>query len=206
MRRIAIVVVVALLVLGIVAQFALPPIVENQVQDRLTKDGGSASVDISAFPAIRLLFTEGDSVRVRARELNLPLVSPEKKLLGQLDGFDDVDIQLTASHLGPLLLNDASLKRSGGDRPYRVTTTASVTARDVGAFGGTQAGGPLGGFLGGIAGGALPFGSQPVPINISAVVRSDGGQPVVVAVNGSIAGLPAGPLVTALAQALAGRF
>ena len=206
MRRFAILAIVGLIILGLVAQIALPQISERRIEHRLTKQGGSATVDVSAFPAVRLLFTEGDSVRVRARGISLPIVNPDQRLLEQLDGFDDVDIQISAAHLGPLLLDSASLKRSGGDGPYRVTATGSVTASDIGTFGGSQAAGPLGGFLGGLAGGALPFGNQPVPIDISAVVRSDGGRPAVVAVNGSIAGLPAGPLVEALAQALAGRF
>jgi len=67
-------------------------------------------------------------------------------------------------------------------------------------------GGPFGGLFGGVAAGALPFGDEPVPVDLDATIRSEDGRPRAVVVNGSIAGLPAGPLVEALAQALAGSF
>jgi hypothetical protein len=198
MRRLATLAIVSLAVLLIAAQFALPPLVESQVEGRLTAQGGRADVELSAFPSLRLLFDEGDSARVRASGVELPLVPPSEPVLKQLDGFGEVDVEVTDSRAGPLQLSEVTLKRGSDDEPYRATVKGSVTARDVATF--------VGGFLGGLAGGALPFGDDELPIDLQATVRSDGGRPRAVTVHGEVAGIPAGPLVEALAQALAGRF
>src|SRR3954469_17325612 len=105
MRRLATLAIVSLLVLVVVAQFALPPLVANGIEGRLTASGGSADVTLSALPAERLLFTEGDFARVRARGIELPLVRPGGKVLGELDGFDDVDVRISDSHAGPFVIS-----------------------------------------------------------------------------------------------------
>jgi hypothetical protein len=186
------------LVLALVAQFALPPIVEGDLEERLTENGGSASVELSAFPSIRLLFTDGDLARVRAREIELPLAGPRDPVLEPLDGFDEVDVEIADSRAGPVRLEAASLTRSEEAEAYRMTLDGSVTLGDAASF--------MGGFLGAIAGGAMPFGDEPIPLDLDATIRSDDGRPRAVTVEGSVAGIPAGPLVEALAQALAGRF
>jgi hypothetical protein len=206
MRRVATLAVLGVVVLLAIAQLALPGCASRSAEDRLTKDGGTADVHLSAVPAVRLLFEEGDSARVRARGIELPLIAPNRKVLGDLDGFDDVDVQVSDASAGPFRLSSVALERRGGDRPYTTVVHGTITARDLGTFAGGQLGGALGGFLGGLMGGALPTGDEPVPVDLDAVVRSDGGRPRAVTVHGSVAGVPAGPLVEALAQALAGRF
>jgi hypothetical protein len=198
MRRLATLAITAVLVLVVVAQFALPPIVEGEVEERLTESGGSATVELSAVPAARLLFTDGDSARVRARGIELPLVGPREKVLEPLDGFDEVDIEVADSRLGPVELEGATLTRAQDSEAYRMSLDGSVTLRDIATA--------MGGFLGGLAGGAVPFGDEPVALDLDAVLRSEDGRPRAVTVEGDIAGVPAGPLVEALAQALAGRF
>lgn len=205
MRRLAILATAIVLVLAIAGQIVAPRIAANRVRDRLTRGGGSAEVHIGAFPWPRLLFSEGDSVKVRGSGLALALVTASTNVFGALDGFDDVDVQITDARAGPLRIGRFTLTRSGGDSAYDTTVTGTITARDLAAFTAGQAGGIVGGFLGGIAG-ALPFGDQPLPVDLSAVLRSDGGRARAVTVSGSVAGLPAGPLVEALAVALAGRF
>ena len=46
----------------------------------------------------------------------------------------------------------------------------------------------------------------PTPEEVQAAIRSRGGRPQLQSVNGSVAGLPAGPLASALAAAIADRF
>jgi hypothetical protein len=206
MRRIATLATVVVLVLVAAVQIALPPLAERRAQHRLTASGGSADVDLDALPAVRLLFDEGDRARVRARGIELPLAAPGGRVLSQLDGFDDVDVAVTDARAGPFRLSSVTLERSGGDSPYRTTIKGSVTARDLASFGAGQLGGGFGAFLGGLMGGALPFGDQPVAIDLDAVLRSDGGEPHAVTVHGTVAGVPAGALAEVLAAALAGRF
>jgi hypothetical protein len=203
MRRIATLAVVGVLVL-VAIQFALPRILGGDVEDRLTANGGTAEVELGAVPALRLLFGEGDRARVRARGLELPLISPRADVLGSLDGFGEVDVEVVDARAGPVELSEVTLKRADGSLAYRATIDGSVTPRDFAEFAAGQAGGILGGFLGGMASDALP--DDPVPIDLDVVLRSENGRPRAVTVDGTVAGLPAGPLAEALAQALAGRF
>jgi hypothetical protein len=198
MRRAATLAIAALAVLLIASQFAIPPLIASKVEDRLTADGGTAEVELHAFPALRLLFGEGSLARVRAREIELPLAPPGKPVLDAIDGFGEVDVQITDSHAGPVEVDELSLRRGSADEVFRASVRGSVTARDAGTF--------AGGFLGGLAAGMLPFGDKPLTFDLDAALRSEGGRPHVVTVHGDLGGLPAGPLVEALAQALAGRF
>ncbi len=207
MQRIAILTVALVLVLLAVVQFALPPLAERRAEKHLTAGGGHAKVELSALPSVRLLFKEGSSLKVRASDLTAPLPDPRSKTtLSDLDGFDKVDIQVTNTHVGPFRVDRLTLVRDTADGAYRTTVAATVTGAELSAFAGRTIGGGLGGFLGGIAGGVMPGAQAEVPIALDAVLQSEGGRARAVAVNGSVAGLPAGPLVEALAAALAGRF
>src|SRR3954467_8178477 len=77
MHRMAILAVVAasLFIVLIAIQFVLPPIVAHRVESELTKHGGHARVHLSALPAPRLLFKEGDSLEVRATGIVTPAAS-----------------------------------------------------------------------------------------------------------------------------------
>jgi hypothetical protein len=206
MRRISIVAVIALFVLAIAGQFVVPRIAANKAENQLTKDGGTATATVDAFPWPRLLFKEGDSLQVHADGIQLPLITADTKVLSGIDGFDDVDIQVTNATAGPFKIAKLTLERRGGDNAYRTTLAGTTSGRAIATFAGSQAGGALGGFLTGLAGGALPFGDQTVPFDFETILRSDGGKPHAVAVSGNVAGFPAGPLAEAVAQALAGRF
>ena len=187
--KISIVAAIAVAVLAAAGQYVAPRIASSRIEDELTKDGGSAHAEVKAFPWPRLLFTEGDSVKVRAHDVSLPLAKATGPVLKDLDGFNTVDIEITNSTAGPMRIARLSLKKQHG--PYETVVQGSVTPSDVAAF---------------LTGFSLPFATEPVPIDLTATIRSDNGNPRAVVAHGTVAGLPAGPLVEALAQALAGRF
>ena len=196
-----------LIILLAAVQLALPPILQHRVEQRLTKNGGHARVHLSALPAPRLLFKEGDSLEVRATGIVAPSANGNGNGgLTDLDGFDSVDIQVIGLHTGPLTISRLTLKRDDGAAPYTITVQATVTGAALASYAGTQIGGGLGGFLGGLAGTAMPGSGTEIPIDLTATLRSDGGSISATSVEGSIAGVPAGPFVEALAAALAGRF
>jgi hypothetical protein len=196
-----------LFILLVAIQLALPPIVQHRVERELTKNGGHARVHLSALPAPRLLFKEGDSLKVRATGLVTPAADPSNSsALNDLDGFDSVDIQVIGLHAGPLTISRLTLQRDDSAHPYSATVQATVTGADLATYAGSQIGGGLGGFLGGLAGTAMPGSGTEIPIDLTATLRSDQGSVNATSVNGSVAGLPAGPFVEALAAALAGRF
>jgi hypothetical protein len=177
MRRISIVAVIAVSVLALAGQLIAPRIAAREIEKRLTKGGGSAHAKVHAIPWPRLIFTEGDSVEVKANGIALPVISPNEPVLKDLDGFNRVDIQVTSSSVGPMEVTSLTLQRDGG--PYELSVQGGV---------------------------AVPFTGEKVPIDLQAVLRSDGGRPRTVTAHGTVAGFPAGPLVEALAQALVGRF
>src|SRR4051812_24989808 len=153
MRRI-VVVLLAVLVLAIVAsQLFGPGIAERRVEHRLERHGGTAHVSISALPAARLLFHDGDSLTVRGRGLRLDEEERSHDLEG-MDGFDKVSVELKQLRTGPLNAGSFSMSRGEGERTYRVRIRGSTSAAELGSF--------LGGTLGGVAGGLLG-GSEQLP-------------------------------------------
>ncbi|MDX6283688.1 MAG: hypothetical protein QOH03_4759 [Kribbellaceae bacterium] len=210
MHRMAILAVVAaaLFFVLIAVQLALPSYVEHRVERELTKNGGHARVHLSALPAVRLLFKEGDSLEVRATGLVTPTAGEADGNGGltDLDGFDRVDIQVIGLHAGPLTISRLTLQRPDPGTPYTATVQATVTGAALASYAGSQIGGGLGGFLGGLAGTAMPGSGTEIPIDLKATLESNGGRINATSVDGSVAGFPAGPFVEALAAALAGRF
>ena len=204
MRRIAVVIfgVVALLV---VAQLALPAIAEHRAESRLERHGGTAKVSLSSFPAIRLLFGDGDSLTAKGSGLDL---TPEQRgdALDHLDGFDEVSVRLDHLTTGPFDVGSFTLTRKEGEGDYRTKLNATTTATEVGRFLGSEAGGGFGALLGGLAGGSLPGGSTEVPVKVDAVLTSRGGDVQVKRATGTVAGIPAGPLIEVVAAAVARRL
>jgi hypothetical protein len=209
MHRMAILAVAAaaLFILLVAIQLALPAIVEHRVERELTRHGGHARVHLSALPAPRLLFKEGDSLKVRATGIVTPPADPGSSgALTELDGFDSVDIQVIGLHAGPLTISRLTLTRHDAAEPYIATVQATVSGAALASYAGSQIGGGLGGFLGGLAGTAMPGSGTEIPVDLTASLESDGGRINATSVVGSVAGVPAGPFVEALAAAIAGRF
>jgi hypothetical protein len=206
MRRVLIVSFGLVILLLVLSQLFLPLYLESRVEDRLTKNGGKAEVTLKALPAFTLLAGSGDETKVTGSRLGFDLMETMNKPLDNLDDFDKVDVDVTDSTAGPFKLSHLTLERDNSNDPYEMSLEGSVTGRDLATYAGGQLAGPLGGFLGGLASGALPLTSSPIPVTLDATMKSDGGRARVESVTGTIAGLPAGPLLEALAQAVGQRF
>jgi hypothetical protein len=205
MRRVALVPLALIALVVVAAQLFLPGIAERRAEHRLERGGGTATVSVSALPAMRLLFGDGDSLTVRGSGLR---VEPEQRgdTLDRVDGFSKVSLRLDHLTAGPLDIGKFRLDRKDGERDYRTRMSATTTASKVGSFLGSQAGGPLGGLLGGLAGGSLPAGGAEVPLHLDAVIASRDGNVQVRSARGSVAGIPAGPLAGLVVAAVASRF
>jgi hypothetical protein len=70
----------------VASQVLIPGLGERRVEDRLTEGGGSAEVTLGAFPAARLLFSDGERFEVDARDLELDL-EEEVEVFDSHDGF-----------------------------------------------------------------------------------------------------------------------
>ncbi len=101
----------ALLLLGL-AQVVLPRIAASRISSRVGRYGSVESVSVKAWPAVKLLWGNADSVRVRARSLKL---SPAQtaKLLWEARGFNHIAMTAATVQEGPLRLSDASLQKQG---------------------------------------------------------------------------------------------
>jgi hypothetical protein len=117
------VVIVALLV---IAQLVLPGIAEQQLRDRLSKSGTVESVQISAFPAIKLLWDDADHVAVRMQDYHSD-TAHLGSLLGQAGGVGSVDATVGTLTAGLLTVRDAVLHKRGD----QATASAEVTEADL---------------------------------------------------------------------------
>jgi hypothetical protein len=206
MPRVVVFLIGGIVLLLVASQLALPPIAEHKVESRLERDGGSAHAEVRAFPALRLLFGDGDSLDVRGRGVSLE-VRGSGADLGRLDGFDEVNVRVTEAAAGPLDVRSLSLSRAEGQDRYELKSGAETSPRELAGFLGSQAGGALGGLFGDLAAGTLPGGGDTrVPLRLTAHVESRNGQPAVTGAQGSVAGIPAGPLAELVVGALLTRF
>lgn len=108
------------------AQLFLPKIAAGRISSRIGKYGSVASVHVSAWPAIELLWKHADSVQVHATRMR---VSPAQtgKLLREASGTERVDVSVDSVREGPLALSDVSLHKRGS----RMSAQAHVSATDV---------------------------------------------------------------------------
>lgn len=127
MRRLAalgagLVIVVVL----VIAQLVLPGIAAQRIRDRLQGSGQVLSVDVSAFPAIELLWHHADTVTVR---LGRYRSNPDRlsSLLDQSGGVGTVTASASELQTGLLTLQNAVLHKHGD----QLTGAARVSEADI---------------------------------------------------------------------------
>jgi hypothetical protein len=199
-RSVLLIALAVIAVLTVASQFVIPPVAENRIEGRLTDGGGTASASVAAFPAARLLFGDGDRISVSGNGLDLPL-QEGADAFDRLDGFDEVDVSLRDFRAGPFAVRSFELARSGSSASYHLTSSSMATTGDIANFGASQLGLPGGPLLRFFADQALG-GNRTVPIDLDMELRSDGGRVVVVSGEGSVAGLPTGPLAELITSAI----
>jgi len=201
---------IAVIVLGAVTQLVIPGFVERGIESKLEEDsdGGEAVVDVSAFPAVRLLVGNGDRLEVRGRGLRMNLDESADDPLGQLDDFDEVDIDLEDLAAGPIEVQAFSLVKTEEDERYSLRIEAETTPVSLAESVGGQLGGELGSLIAGAGASTLPGGgTMNLPIDMDATVsRADDGTVDVDANEASVAGVPTGPFAEAMVQAVLNRL
>lgn len=128
MRRIAYV-LAAIVGLLVVAQLALPPIAERYVRKEVRSNGGVVdTVDVAAFPAVKLLWRHADRITLKLRSARLG-VGDLADELDRTRGVGKLDASIATMALGPLRLRDIALHKRGD----RLDGEASVTSQDLAA-------------------------------------------------------------------------
>jgi hypothetical protein len=109
-------------VLLAVAQIVLPRVAASRIRSRVGRYGHVQSASVSAWPAVKLLWGDADSVRVRASGLKL---SPKQAaaLLWEGRGVGRIDIDATSVKVGPLALDAATLRKRGASVEGEATAT-----------------------------------------------------------------------------------
>jgi hypothetical protein len=101
-----------LALLLVLAQVLLPRIAASRISSRVGRYGKVRSVSVSAWPAVKLLWGQADSVRVSAKSL---AISPAQVggLLWEGHEASSMDVSAESVQLGTLRLTDASLAKRG---------------------------------------------------------------------------------------------
>lgn len=188
-------------------QLALPRLAERRIARRLLAGGGTARVQISALPAIRLLRNAGDRIEVHGSGLQIAMATgrSEGGGLAALDGFAEVDVELVDFRAGPFAVAAFVLERSGGGS-YAMAVRTQTSAAELAALGLEVLPELPGGALLGTVAGAAPLRSRSFTVALEIELISEPGGLRVGAGGGSIAGYPAGPLAAAIAAAVARRL
>ena len=204
MPRWLVITTVAVAAVALAGQLALPTIAERKVEDRLTEGGGEAEVTLSALPAARLLFSDGERFEVEAGGLDLGL-DRRVEVFDRLDGFGEVDVAITDSQAGPFALESFELRREASG-PYSLVSSAQITPADLVEAGIESLDLPGGFLLGAAARRALGDAETAVPIELDMQLTSDDGQVQVISGGGTVAGLPTGPLAELITEAIVVRL
>jgi hypothetical protein len=198
--RIAAIAGSAVVLVLILSQLFLPGIGEGVIEDRLTDNGGAAEASLSATPAARLLWGSGDKIAVDATGLDLEVTtSDDPVVFDDLDRFDDVEIVIRDSSMGPVQMSNFILTRNG-DEPYSLEATGDTSVSDLAQFGAETFNVPGGDLLGGILG--VATGGTEVDVDLDMKIESDDGRVHVIEGGGEVAGIPTGPSAAFITSAV----
>ena len=156
MRKVLLAAAAIIVVLLVASQVIAPRVISGEVEKRLTQDGGTAEVKITAVPALTLARSRGQSIEISGDDLVYDLDERKERPFERLDGFGDVRVDLRDLDAGSVKLSSFTLTREGRDEPYELSMRGTSTPRDLASELGTATGGTLGGLLGGLASGVLP--------------------------------------------------
>jgi LmeA-like phospholipid-binding len=124
--RIAVALAGGIVLVLVVAQLLLPGIAAHRISTRLSRYGSVESVSVKAFPALKLLWHNADSVTVKARSLELT-PAQTASLLWEARGLNQIDLTASSVTEGPLRLHDVSVHK----RAKSLTGRGQMSATDA---------------------------------------------------------------------------
>lgn len=110
----------------VAAQLVLPGIAEQRLRDDLSPSGEVRSVDISAFPAVKLLFGRADRVDVKMGDARAGS-GRIAELVARTSRTGELRASADSVAIGPLLVRDVRLVKEAG----RLSSEASITNADL---------------------------------------------------------------------------
>jgi hypothetical protein len=129
-KRVAVIVTAALgglvIVVFGVAQLVLPSIAADRLRDELSAHGRVQNVTVRAFPAVKLLAGQADSVTIRMSALH-GSVHQSGDLLARAGHTGRLEVTIATASIGPLALHDVRVLSHDG----RLDARASVSASEL---------------------------------------------------------------------------
>jgi hypothetical protein len=117
----------ALVLVALVAsQLLLPGLAVRAVRHRVGRYGPVLSAHVSAFPALELLWGDGQSASLRTGALRMT-PAQASDLLWNARGIDSLDLTAASLLVGPLRLQDLSMRKRG----HAVRVLATLTLADL---------------------------------------------------------------------------
>lgn len=110
----------------VIAQLVLPGIAAQNIRDRLSHSGKVLEVEVSAFPAIELLWHHADHVVVRMAGYRSDSATLSRNL-SQVANVGTLDASAGVFTTGLLTVRNASLQKRGN----QLTATATITEADL---------------------------------------------------------------------------
>ena len=160
------------------SQVGLPVLAERSVRSELAETGTVTSVEVHAFPALKLLGKRADSVRVRMSQARVGSGDLADRI-AETDRTGSLDVRVDTFALGPLRLRDVSLRKRGKS----LSGSASLQTADLSAALPVDLGlRPVPS-----ADGALVMEAQVGPVTVRARLSTDDGA-VVIAPEGLLGG------------------
>jgi hypothetical protein len=120
-----------LVLLLVLAQLLLPHFAASRISSRVGRYGAVEHVSVSAWPAVKLLWGDADSVHLRAGSLKLS-PSQAAALLWEGRGVGSLDIAAQAVQVGPLALTGATLHKRGAQLEAQALTTQTAADAALG--------------------------------------------------------------------------
>lgn len=114
------------LVALVVAQLVLPGIAASRLREELARSGTVLSVEVSAFPAIQLLWHHADKVVVRMARYQSTASGVGNRLDGAT-GVSTIDVSAQEFVTGALTLRNATLRKRGSE----LVGSATITQADL---------------------------------------------------------------------------
>lgn len=122
MRRVALILGAAVLVLLVAAQLVLPGIAERRVREALEGVAAVSDVEVDSFPAVKLLFGEIDLLAARLEQSD-STQSDIAALVARTERIDKLRAEAGRARVSGLYLSDARLVKDGD----RIGADATVT-------------------------------------------------------------------------------
>lgn len=113
-RRLAAAAVATLALVALASQLVIPSVAEDRLRDKLASVGAVSSVDVSATPAVKMLFGSVDRAAVEMYDASLDGAGEmDPEMISKLDGVQEVDARIDRLRAGPIDVDEVRLVKDG---------------------------------------------------------------------------------------------